>query len=238
MNREQKLLLRIYLPLTAVFLVLDHLFPKADFVNYLKFAAIISLFLFVKRLKTFLPEQQILLKSLFFICVGDFFLVFCYSILNEPDKVLPFGMIGFAAAYVMLIKAFQKKFKVGLSEVMAAVPVIILTVPVFKGVFPYVLGPLKYGLILFCLLLCYNTWTCLCTVSRGYFNLTSSYRIALAGLLMLICDLGVSLSIFHPEFNQQFNPWLKNIIWGTYIPAWTLIAVTAADHDLISKTEL
>lgn len=238
LNQNQKLLFGIYLPLTAVFLVFDHLFPGADFVNYLKFTAIITLFLFVSGVKKYFPEQKTLVKSLFFICVGDFFLVFCYTLLNQAATVLPFGIIGFAAAYLILIKAFQKNFRIGLYEVLAAVPVAGLTAPVFAAVFPYISGPLKYGLILFCLILCYTTWTCLCTVSRNYFNQASSYRIALAGILILICDLGVSLAIFHPHFNQQFNPWLKNVIWGAYIPAWTMIAFTIADPQLVKKITL
>ena len=66
MNRYQKLLLGIYLPLTAVFMILDHLFPGANFVNYLKFSAIITLFLFVCRVKKYFPEQKTLTMALFY----------------------------------------------------------------------------------------------------------------------------------------------------------------------------
>jgi hypothetical protein len=42
--------------------------------------------------------------------------------------------------------------------------------------------------------------------------------------------------------NRLFNPaygepvwWLQNLVWGTYIPAWTLIVLNIADERLLAR---
>ncbi len=232
MNKVQKLVLSIFLPITALFIVLDNIFPGAPLVNYIKFVTIITLFLIALRINKTYPEQRLLTAAMFLVMIGDLFLVFCKTFFDS-GKFLPFGVLSFSIAYLLVVFAFQRNFKTGRFEAVAALPVLIITIPVVIILLASVSGFLKFGLLIFIAILCYCTWTCICTVSRGYFVPKSSYRIALAGFLMLICDLGVGLSSFYPQFSGTFVPLLKNIIWGSYIPAWTLIVVTIAEKNLI-----
>ncbi len=231
MNKVQKLILSVFLPMTGLFIALDNFFPGAPYVNYIKFVTIITLFLITLGINKKYPEQKILTVAMFFVVAGDFFLVFCKTYFAS-EKFPLYGVLSFSAAYLLVILAFQKNFKIGRFEAAAALPVLIITVPVVIILLPFVSGLIKYGLLIFIFVLCYCSWTCICTLSRGYFAPRSSHRIALAGFLMLICDLGVGLSSFHPCFNGTFVPLIKNIIWGSYIPAWTLIAVTIAEKNL------
>ena len=232
MSIVQKLLLSIFLPLTALFIALDNFFPGAAFVSYIKFVTIIALFLISLRISKKHPEQRLLTAAMFFVMAGDFFLVFCKTYFDS-EKFLPLGVLGFSAAYLLVILAFQKNFKISSLDAVAALPILVITIPVVINLFPFLSGFIKYGLIAFIAILCYCSWTCICTVFRGYFTPKSSRRIALAGVLMLICDLGVGLSSLHPYFSGTFVPWIKNVIWGAYVPAWTLIVVTIAERDLI-----
>lgn len=235
MDKPQKQLLAIFLPLTMFFIVLDNLYPGAPWVNYLKFAAIISLFLTAARTPKRYLEQRILTAAMFFVMVGDFFLVFCSTLFDTAGRTLPLGVLGFAIAYLLLITAFTKDLKISWRKAAAAVPILAISIPVIITLFPFVSGIIRYGLLLFISILCIASWSCICTVCEGYFTPQSSYRIALAGILMLVCDLGVGLSLFAPKFAGHLVPWVKNIIWGSYIPAWTLIAITVQEKKLYNK---
>lgn len=235
MQKNQKQLLTVYLPITMLFILLDNLCPEVPWVNYLKFVSIISLFLVALRTVKHHAEQKILTAALFFVAVGDFFLVFCKTFFDSSERTLPFGILGFTIAYLLLIAAFRKGGKIGWPRAAAAVPILALAVPAVLRLFPHIEGILKYGLTIFIIILCFTSWTCLCTIWEGYYSRQSSGRIALAGILMLICDLGVGLSLFDPNFSGEFVNWLKNIIWGSYVPAWTLIVMTVQEKNLINQ---
>lgn len=235
MNNIQRALLAIYLPLTLLFLVLDNLYPGESFVSYIKFATIITLFLVAFCIKKKYKEQKLMTLAILFVTIGDFFLVYCRNIKELSNIVVPFGMLGFMVAYLSLILAFQKNFKIGLGELLALVPVLGIFIPNCIVLYPYITGSIFYGVTIFSLVICYMTWTTISTLFRGYYNPIVSRYIALSGFLMLICDLGVANSLFNPAFAGKFIPWLKNIIWGAYVPAWTLIVFIIATEDLFKQ---
>ncbi|CAH2213773.1 lysoplasmalogenase family protein [Tepidibacter aestuarii] len=233
MNNIQRVLLSIYLPITIFILILDNLYPGENLVSYIKFSTIITLFLVALRIKKKYYEQKFLNLSIFFIVIADFFLVFCNTIPELSRRVVFYGIIGFMLAYLSLIIAFQKNFKIGSGELLAIVPVLGIFIPIFVKLYPYVPGAMFYGVIIFGLVLCYMVWTSISTLFRGYFTPKISRYVALSGFLMLVCDMGVANELFNPAFAGQFVPWLKNIIWVSYIPAWTLIVYILADDNLL-----
>lgn len=222
----------VYLSMTAVILVLDHICPGADGVAAFKYAVMVSLFLSVLFTKKRFPEQRLMTLALFFAVVADFFLVFSTTLHLQRD-LTPLGIAGFFAAYLCLIAAYQKNFKVGRGEILSAVPIAAVFLYAFFSLQAYVKGPVLIGLAVFGMVLCYMAWTSVCTVFRNYFHPKSARLIALSGILMFICDLGVAYSLFHPAFAGGFDPWLKNIIWGAYIPGWTLLRVLIAEEKLL-----
>jgi uncharacterized membrane protein YhhN len=99
--------------------------------------------------------------------------------------------------------------------------------------YPHINKELRFGLLLFCFILCYMAWTAVSTLFRGYFSPGASCRIALAGYLMFLSDMGVANSLFNPALAGQPAPMLDVFVWVTYVPAWTLIVVTIADDNLL-----
>ncbi|KJS13773.1 MAG: hypothetical protein VR67_03225 [Peptococcaceae bacterium BRH_c8a] len=236
MNNTQKKLLYTFLPMTVIIILLDILSHGDIKVGYVKYATIITLFLATLVVRKRYQEQKIMNIAVFFIIVGDFFLVFCDTFPEISGKVHIFGIFGFLVAYLFLILAFHKNFRVGWKELFAGIPVLAIFIPNYFILFPYVSGLMFYGGTLFSVILCYMAWVSICTMLRCYYSPRISRCIALAGYLMLICDIGVSQSLFNPAFANQFNPWLACLIWGSYVPAWTLIAVTIAEDNLLYDT--
>lgn len=235
MNSKQKVLLSIFLPLSALIVILDNVFPGADMVNYFKFATVCAVFLASLKIAKRYREQVVLNVAVFFAVVGDFFLNLCSTVPELAVRVVPFGISGFLLAYILLIVVFHKKYSASWKELLAAVPVLAVFIPNLIILHPYVSGYMLWGTLLFGLVLCFMAWTSIGAMFRGYFRMEVSWRVALAGYLMFISDMGVANSLFNPAFAGHFVPWLENIIWGAYVPAWTLIAVTIAEDELFKN---
>lgn len=233
MNNIQRVLLAIYLPVTIIILILDNLYQGESLVSYIKFATIITLFLVALRIKTKYHEQKFMKLSVFFIVIADFFLVFCTTITELSSKIVACGIIGFMLAYLSLIIAYNKNFKIGVGELLVVIPVVGIFLSIFLKLYPYIMGPMFYLVIIFGVVLFYMVWTSISSIFRGYFNPKISRYIALSGFLMLICDMGVANQLFNPAFAGQFVPWINNIIWGSYVPAWTFIVYIIAEDNLL-----
>ena len=233
MNNTQRILLVIYLPMTLLILILDNIYPKEDMVLYLKYTIMITLFLSAITMQKKFREQKIMALSFFFLVVADFFLVFINTIDNLKLNFSAFGVAGFLFAYLCLIVTYQKNFKVGKEEIIIAIPIGIIFLYAVISLQPYVKGLMFIGALIFLSVLCYMTWTSICTIFRGYFNPKSAWLIAISGSLMFICDIGVAFSRFHPIYSKMYVPWLTNIIWTTYIPGWTLLVVIICEKNLI-----
>jgi len=234
MNNAQRALLAVYLPITVLFLIVDRLYPAHALVNYVKYTSVISFFLVSLAIRKTRAEQGLISLALFFVVLADFFLVYCNTLPQLANKVVPLGIAGFMLAYLVLIIVYQKNFSLSKKEAFALLAVLSIFVPVFLILAPHVTGFLFIGASVFGFVLCYMTWTSICTIFRGYFNPGAARIIALSGILMFICDLGVANSLFNPAYSGSFVPWLKNIIWGAYIPAWCMQVMLIADENLVA----
>lgn len=233
MNNTQRIILVIYIPFTILIILLHNICPKEDMVFYLKYTIMISLFLSAATMKKKLKEQKFMALSLFFLVVADFFLVFVSTIDRLNMDLSTYGAIGFLFAYFCLILAYQKNFKIGKAEIITAIAILIIFIYVIISLQPYVKGVILVGSLIFGGVLCYMTWTSICTIYRKYFNAKITWIIALSGILMFICDVGVAFSRFHPLYSKIYVPWLANLIWATYIIGWTLLVVIISEENLI-----
>lgn len=233
MNNTQRILLVIYIPITLLILILDNIYPKEDIVLYLKYTIMITLFLSAITMQKKIREQKIMAMSFFFLVAADFFLVFINTIDNLKLNFSALGAVGFLFAYICLIVAYQKNFKVEKEEIIVSIPIVIIFIYVFISLQPYVNGLMFIGALIFLSVLCYMTWTSICTIFRKHFNSKPAWFIAISGCLMFICDIGVAFSRFHPIYSKMYVPWLTNIIWTTYIPGWTLLVVVICEENLI-----
>lgn len=237
MNNTQRILLVIYIPLTLLIILFHNICPKENMVFYLKYTIMISLFLSATIMRKKFHEQKLMALSLLFLVVADFFLVFASTIDELKVDLSPIGAAGFLFAYICLILAYQKNLKVGKAEIITAAAILIIFLHVIISLQPYVKGAILIGTLTFGVVLSYMTWTSICTIFRKYFNPKITWIIAFSGILMFICDIGVAFSRFHPIYSRIYVPWLANLIWVTYIPGWTLLAVIISDENLIRRWE-
>lgn len=235
MNARQKILLTVFLSLTVVILILDNLCPGDKKISYVKFTTVFFLFMSAFFCRKRYREQVMLYIAVFFSMIGDFFLSICnVNILSMAGKAGVFGGMSFFLAYLALIAAFMKGHGAGKGGVLASAPVLALAVPVFLMIQPYIRQELYWGVVIFTFVLGFMAWAAICTMFRGYYSTGAARRLALAGYLIMASDSGVALAQFNPAFAGHFTPWLENIIWGTYVPAWTLVVVTIAGEDLLA----
>lgn len=234
-NREQILLLKVYLPLALVIILLDNLFPGRVAVYYFKFVTVLTLFPVALLTGKCYREQAILTFSVFLMVVGDFLLNLCSAIPDLAGDVRIFGVLSFILAYLSLLAVFMRgRIEPGPGKYLALAPVLAVLLPAVAAIAPHVEEELLTGALIFTLVLGLMAWAAICTLFRGYYRGPASFRFALAGCLMLISDIGVANNVFNPDYSAIIVPWLQNIIWGTYIPAWSLIAVNIADDHLVA----
>lgn len=214
------------------------LYPYAKFIYYFKYAIILSLFIVSLLVKKEYPEQKLMAYTFIFVAIADFCLVFSNVLPFIKINLGSYGVLGFSIAYMLLIVAYQKNFKISLKEILVFIPILLTIIYVFYRLIYYISGPMLMGAFLFGLVLSYMTWTSICTIIRGYFNKKSSYIIAVSGIFMFICDIGVSFSLFYPIYVIKQLPLFNSIVWFCYIMGWTLLLVIVCDKNLIDKKHM
>jgi hypothetical protein len=231
MNNAQRSLFAIFIPMTILIVYFDNVFPQEKIVNYVRYAIMISLCLVAVSVKKKFKEQKLMAIAFIFLVIADFFLVFSTTIDILKIDIAQFGISGFAVAYICLIIAYNKNaYKIKLVEVVVAIPIVGIFIFVFNTLICYINGIMKIGAIAFALILCYMLLTSICTLFRDYFNKKIAIIIAISGILMFICDVGVAYSLFHPFYSTVYNPLLKNIVWISYIIGWTLLDVVICEE--------
>lgn len=231
----QIFLLAVFLSLTAGILVLDNMFPGEKAVNYFKFTTAFLLFAAALFSPKQCREKWLLTAAVFFMMAGDFFLdILNVGVPSLYGRAAIYGAMAFFLAYLALTAAFLKGRGAGLGGLLALVPVLIPAVTVFSIIRPHIWPHLFWGVVIFAFTLCFMAWSAIGTLFRGHYGPGAARRLALAGCLIFVSDSGVALAQFHPAFAGHFTVWLENIIWGTYIPAWTLVVVTIAGDDLLA----
>jgi len=236
-NHAQKILLVIYLPLTLAILMFDQIFPGEVLVNYLKYIIMLTLCFVSWRIKKVTPEQKWMAASFIFIPIADFFMIFGANLASRMNldsdglNQVPLGPLGFLCAYLCLIIAFQKNFRLGRADIIAAALITIVCAVFLVSLLPYIDNLLLTGILIFGIVLGYMVWTAVCTLFRGYYKKSLAYVISISASLMFICDLGVAFSNIHPAFAGHFEPWMQNIIWGSYLPGWMLLVFVISDDS-------
>lgn len=232
MNLYQKLLLAVFIPVTLVIITLDYIFPSQFFVDIIKFATMTALLLASLYVKKRYNEQLLLLLSLLLAVSGDLLFVLLKDLLAFS---LPIGVSFFTISYISLIAVFSKaKFHDPLM-LLTAVPVLSLVLPVAYVSYNKVDDRILPFGIIFIVVLSFMTWSAVKTLFGRYYSAGSAKLMAAAGFMILICDCSVILSLFGPEGFQYFKTVLKSIIWGAWIPAWTLIAVLIGEDKLLAE---
>jgi hypothetical protein len=231
MIRLRKKMLLVYLLLTLLIVVFDHLYPGENWVRFFKFSTMLSLALIVFGGRR---PKGLIGWAVLFMVLGDFFLNYCAVFPGLARRLIPFGLVGFAISYFLLTLAFRGRFKFGIGELFLLLVVLSLLLPLFFELYPYFMGRFYfYGLLIFGLLLGYMAWTLMSTIFRIDHKHRVSCYVALAGFFILVSDVAVAHSLFNPAYIGLFIPWLENLIWITFVPAWTLLVIVSAELDRV-----
>lgn len=234
MSNTNRTILATYLTLTLMILLFTTLFSLESPALYLKFGVRIAMFLTVIVLSKKYWEQRILILAFLCTILSDYFFVFLRATAPDfPNREL-YGMLGFIAAYLFLIAAFQRNFRIGKKEIVTFAPFVITFGIVLFLLIEYAVGFMFWAAVVLGIVLCYTGMTMVSTLYRGYFQKNAAWMIAAAGAVLFLSDMVVAFSIFHPYF-KQFLLWKENLIWGTYMIGWTLLLMITSEISLTFK---
>lgn len=234
MNRIQRKLIRIYLPVTLVIVILDIVLDAEQLLWMVKYLAVFSLFLWTLFLPKKTRDQTRLGLSLFFVAAGDAFLYLPLALGYSQSSFIPYGMMMFILAYGCLILVYSQGLHLGRFETLVAIPCLAVFYLGLTMLWRAGSGPVISLTLVFWGILCTVLWMALCALSKRSPYQAYGKVIALSAVLMVVCDAGVGMGIFFSAPSTMVYSFAKRIIWLAYIPAWMLIAWLAAEeHPLM-----
>ncbi len=227
MNNAQRVILATY-PVFTGLILLSEYYSEPNFVAYLKIAVTLALTISVSWLAKACDEQKVMALAFIFMALGDFFFVIPPT---HNDLLIPYGIASFLVAYLCLIVAFRKNVSLGLAEIIIALPILAVFLCVAAILLPYLPLPLFIGTILFAAVLCYMTWTAICTLPRGYFSTKTAWFIALGACLILASDIRLAYEVFYPLLDNRPMIEASYFVRGPFVAGWVLLAVAAAEDQ-------
>jgi hypothetical protein len=236
-NLVQRIIFAMVMVQLAAILVLQYVLVNNDAAfGIVKYAIITTIFVASLLLPKPSRVHWALWLAILLLFVGDFFLVFLWLVLlgvaGDSLVIKVGGMAGFLSAYVCLTWVYTRKFSFGARDLLSALPVLAVLVPILILLVPHVTGPFLIVALVFAFTVGFMAWNAICTIHRGYYRRSVSIKFAVAGYLMFLSDMGVALTFFYPGLQGNI-PWLLNEVWVTYVPGWTLILITIAENTLI-----
>lgn len=236
-NLMQRIIFAMVMVQLAAILVLQYVLVNNDVAfGIVKYTIITTIFVAALLLPKPSRIHKALWLAILLLFIGDFFLVFLWLVLLgvEGDSLIikVGGMVGFLSAYACLIWVYTRRFSLGARDLLSALPVLAVLVPMLIFLLPHVTGPFLIIALVFAFIVGFMAWNAICTIHRGYYRRDVSIRFAIAGYLMFLSDMGVALTFFYPGMQGNI-PWLLNEVWVTYIPGWTLILITIAENTLL-----
>lgn len=223
MNRQQHLLLRIFVPWTVLILLLNQILPDSGATSWLKFGATATLALTVLLKGGKGHRQKKMAAAVLFAATGDLFLILL-------DAAMPLGVLSFLTAYLLLIRAYGTGRKPGLGEAVAGLPFLLLIAAAAWWLSPSLGTTFSIGGFAAGLVLSLMAWLAVRLLFGGPFKPATARLLAASGMLMFLCDLGVALGL-HPSFTGSSRVLLEQIIWAAYLPGWTLLALAVLEDE-------
>ncbi len=233
-NNTQRFLIATYTTLTSLILIFSVLYSIEGPAQFLKFGVRVSMLLTVLFVYKKYREQKILVIAFLFTLISDYFFILLRVTDEDFVNREMYGMLGFVLAYLFLIAAFQRNFRIGKKEIIALIPFVIIFTLVLVVLAKYAVGAMFWAAIVLGVVLCYSGMTMVASLFRGYFSRGAAWRIAIAGCILFLSDMVVAFSIFHPDY-QGFLLWKELTIWGTYMIGWSLVLSVSVEDRLLKK---
>jgi hypothetical protein len=234
MNRIQKMVLAGFLTLTVIELILVYIYDTSSLVRCVQFAGTVLLFMIAAIVKKEHREQRILVFGFLFSVIGDFFLILLPVIRKGADATM-LGIVCFLLSYVFIIWAFNRNFRMKLSDGLLALPFIAAVVYYFATMLMYIKGVMIIAVLLFSITITIMAWTSVCTLVRGYFTKRVAIIAAIAAAALFLSDMGVAYALFYPPLKGSV--WLEMFVRATYVPAWTFLLVVVCEKNILMNTD-
>lgn len=234
MNRNQKLILSIFLPVTILELIMIYSFNNSDIVRYFEFAVTTAMLAAAVFVKKGFREQKILVLSFLFSTAGEFFLLI-YPILKEGATGTMGGLAMFLLAYVFIIAAFSRSFRWSLSDGLLLLPFICAVGVLFADLRSYLAGAMLIAVVVFCATITVMAWTTVTTLRRGYFAKRVALMAAAAGVMIFMSDFGAAFQIFYPPLVSNPSVPTEMFVRATFVSAWTLLLAVVFDKSMLKE---
>ena len=234
MNNAQRVILATY-PIFTGLILLSEYYSEPNFAAYLKIAVMLALTISAIWLAKSCGEQEIMALAFIFMALGDFFFVIPPT---RDDLLIPYGIASFLVAYLCLIVAFQKNVSLGLAEIIIALPILAVFLYLADLLKPFLALPLFIGTVLFAALLCYMTWTAICTLPRRYFSTKTAWFIALGACLIFASDIRLAYEVFYPLLDNLLVIEASHFVRGPFVAGWVLLAVAVAEDQPLKVSGL
>ncbi len=230
MSLDQRNLLIVFLSLTMVLLVMEEMGIDKDILTHSRYLVVIMLSIATYSKRGRSHEQKILFLAFPLMILGDFFLVLSYSINGFPGELRYIGFIPFSAAYLLIARIYIRGFRWKKWLLLPTIVYGLLLVVIGIIIIPYLNGVQRLLGSMVALSLTMMAWAGASAIWNGYYGSRTALMMAFSGLLMVICDYGVALDLFYPGIGAIRSALAVNLVWLTYIPGWTILALVVVER--------
>ncbi|WP_422485482.1 lysoplasmalogenase family protein [Gudongella sp. DL1XJH-153] len=232
MNNFGRNLPVVFTVFTAVLITMEALGIDGDVISYSRYAVMLILCISVYVGRGSSLEQRRLFWAFPFMVVGDFFLVYSYTLDGFPQIMRYFGFIPFSIAYIIITRVYLEGFKWNINSILVAIIYGLSILGLGSKIYPLINGiEIVLGTIV-ALTVTIMAWAGASALWNGVYNRRVAAMMAISGMLMVVCDYGVALDLFYPEFYQIREELVLNLVWLTYIPGWVILALVVVDRDI------
>lgn len=232
MNSLGRNLLVIFTVLTVILIVMEALGIDGDVISYSRYAVVLILCISVYIRRGSSQAQRRLFWAFPFMVVGDFFLVYSYTLDGFPQMLRYFGFIPFSIAYIIITRVYLKGFKWNIRSILLAIVYGLFILALGSKIYPLINGiEMALGTIV-ALTVTILAWAGASALWNGFYSKRIAAMMAISGILMVVCDYGVAFDLFYPDFHQIREELVLNLVWLTYIPGWVILALVVVDRDI------
>ena len=229
LSSKQKKIAIIYTLLLILILGLEYYHINFAIISWIRFLTMLSLAVVIVWSRT---EEHFKKVSIVFvlIVVGDFFLVLGNIIGGFEHNFVFLGFVPFSLAYIFLTFIYLKSYKLNIKDVLLAIPFLVLALLLYRTLNQFIEGIfLKGASLVLLIVLLIMAWSSVLFLFKDTFPKNRSIMLAISGILMLACDLGVGFDLFYPDFYLIRNLIPINLVWLFYLPGWVLLAIASTE---------
>lgn len=231
MSSYGRFMMVTFLMLTILLLGMEAYGIDGDALYYSRYIIMLSLGVATFAGRGSSKGQRTLSWAFPLMLIGDFFLVFSYTIEGFPVDIRYFGFIPFAMAYIIIIKVYLKGFRWSSNNLLFSIFYGVAASALVMTLYPYVGGIEAISGIVVLGTVTIMSWAGSVAIWNGYYSKRAAIMMALSGLLMAVCDYGVAMDLFYPGAYAIREAIEINVVWLSYLPGWLILGLLVIDKS-------